>query len=217
MLAALAIGAVSVAAFQAPAGAQARGPGNGANNPSQCGVQNPAGKYPPGQCKSRKNSNNRPSPGQQMSSSSGSGSFDRGTPVMNGVQSDFIQLGTGIVDETGAADATFKLPLSLEPGPHNVVFKGVKDGRPSSVLIPFTLVGDAGAAGGGAAGGGAGRGVGSGTATNARTGVLGALPRTGSQEALPMAASGIALVVVGAGVVVAARRRRTALDASPTA
>lgn len=147
-----------------------------------------------------------------MSSSSGSSSFDRGTPVTNGVQSDFIQLGTGVVDETGAANATFKLPLSLEPGPHNVVFRGVKDGQPSSILIPFTLVGDAGAAGVGA-----GRGVGSGTATNARTGVLGALPRTGSQEALPMAASGIALVVVGAGVVVAARRRRTALDSSPTA
>lgn len=169
----------------------------------------PGAVYPPGSCEEPVQvtavSDSTPARGQQMRATSGTGSFDPGTQVEYGVRSTYIRLGTTTVDATGAADATFTLPTSLADGQHHVVFTGVKNGVPTTVRLPVTVSG-------GATGASTSR-----TVVDSRAGLLGALPRTGSQDLVPVGAAGITLIVVGAGVAVVARRRRQELDARTSA
>lgn len=197
-VATLAVSAAAAVSFAAPALAQ-QGPG----------CPNPGGQYPPGQdCpagafpgQGRGVSDGNPAPGERMSANSGRGSFDPGSRAEYGVESTYIKLGETTVNADGMAVASFELPTSLAVGQHHVVFRGIKDGAPATVRVPFTLTA--------AAAGGAGGGT-----ANPREGVLGALPRTGADAVVPMAATGIALVAVGAGVVLVARKRRQELDSS---
>lgn len=145
-----------------------------------------------------------PTAGAPLSVSSGAGTFDAGSSVEVGVQSVYTRLGTTTATASGAAAGTFTIPASLNDGNHNIVFSGLLNGQATKVSLPFTLNAAAAAAQVAAAGG-------------TTLPLIGALPRTGSAEAVPIALSGIALVAVGAGLVVVARRRRSALEATSIA
>jgi LPXTG-motif cell wall-anchored protein len=131
--------------------------------------------------------------GAEMSVSSGNDAFDSGSTGEFGVESTYQRLGSFTANSSGAAVATFTVPSNLANGRHNVVFKGVKNGQPTTVRVPFTVSGTAGSAG--AAG-----------ATRSSQ-----LPRTGADSIAELTAAGITLVAVGGVIVVAARRRRDSM------
>jgi LPXTG-motif cell wall-anchored protein len=128
--------------------------------------------------------------GAEMSVSSGNDAFDEGSTGEFGVESTYQRLGSFTANSSGAAVASFTVPSNLSNGRHNVVFKGVKNGQPTTVRVPFTVSGTAGAA----------------AATRSSQ-----LPRTGADSIAELTAAGITLVAVGGVVVVAARRRRDSM------
>lgn len=75
-------------------------------------------------------------PGQAVSVTSGTASYEPGEPVEYGVQSTYQRLGQTTATASGAAIATFPMPR-LAPGRHNVVFTSLRDGR--QVRVPFTV------------------------------------------------------------------------------
>lgn len=85
-------------------------------------------------------------PGQAVTVTSGTSSYDPGEPIEYGVQSTYQRLGETTADASGAAVATFDMP-GLPPGGHNVVFTSLQDGRqvrvPFSVSVPARGVADA--------------------------------------------------------------------------
>lgn len=178
----------------APLPAVAQDPGQGSERCAAAGAPGNAPQYPPSQGAGVSDSN--PQRGQQMSATSGCREFAPGQSVAFGVESAFQQLGSVIATVGGEASASFTVPTNLANGPHHVVFRGIGlNGAANEVRIPFTVSG--GPATGAAAPGGGTVNVG---------GV--ALPRTGSDEVVPLTALGVGLVVAGAGLVVVARRRR---------
>jgi LPXTG-motif cell wall-anchored protein len=128
-------------------------------------------------------------PGQELTASTAAGSFPPGSEVEVGVESTYQRVGTTTAAANGSARFTFEVPRNLEPGEHNVVFTG----SGNTERVPFTVVGASG-------------GAGTGSATDT---VAGQLPRTGTNDFVPLTVAGAGLVLVGTGVVVAARRRRT--------
>lgn len=130
-------------------------------------------------------------PGQTVTVNSGPGTFDAGTDVTV-VVTDTDVSGTVTADANGNAAFTFTLPVGTPAGPTTIVFSGTNGGEAATVSVPFTVVASGAADGGGQVDDG------------------GALPRTGSDEIVPLTITGIALVGVGASIVVAARRRREA-------
>ena len=124
-------------------------------------------------------------PGQRGTVAFPAGSFTPGSEVTGTFGGTAV--GTAIVGKDGSVNFPFTIPRSAGAGEVTVLISGVSNGASTQRTLTLTV---AGAAAGGALG----------------------LPRTGSDAVVPMAASGIALVVVGAGVVVVARRRRSELD-----
>lgn len=171
-LAAASIAGVAVLGFQVPT-AVAQTPSPGFNCP------NPAGNYPPGQCR-RAATDDTPQRGQSISVTSGSGSFQPGEAVQVRVLGLVLNM---TADSTGNATATFRVPNDAPCGPTNVVF----DGQTSAdVSVPITVDCPGAAA-----------------AQRNR-----ALPTTGADHIAELTLAGVGLVAVGGAVVVAARRRR---------
>lgn len=84
-------------------------------------------------------SDDTPEPGEEMTVSSGPGSFTPGETIEYGVESTYQRLGETKADAAGAAIATFAVPTNLELGGHHVVFTSVLTGN--QVRVRFTLVG----------------------------------------------------------------------------
>lgn len=144
-----------------------------------------------------------PARGQQVGITADPGSFDPNSGFTffldcgDGVQRGS---GSGTAESDGSVDFQFTVPDDAPDGTCTLVLNGTLNGAASQVNIELEIQGD----GSGGAGG-------SDTDTDG-----GALPRTGSQEILPLTAAGIALVVGGAAMVVVARRRRDDLAGSST-
>lgn len=136
-----------------------------------------------------------PAPGQQVTVSSGADTFTPGSTVTVTLDGEVV----GTVTASGSGAAVVEITAPDEPGTYQVVFTGTDDGAAATESVSITVQGAA---------------AGGGTVTNPRPGVLGALPRTGADAVVPIAASGIALVVAGAGAIVVARRRSSELDSS---
>lgn len=233
---ALTIAGLLLVGTQVPASAQQSEPGRGSERCSAAGggpgnAPGNAPQYPPAQGSGVSDSS--PSRGQQMNATSGCREFAPGQRVAFGVESVFQQLGSVIATVEGEANASFVVPTNLPDGRHHVVFRGLGfNGAPNEVRIPFFVTGGpltnapgtgtgAGPETGTGAGPETGTGAGSETGTGAGSGqgaargdsvtVAGvSLPRTGSDEIVPLTALGLGLVVGGAGMVLVARRRRTA-------
>ena len=127
-------------------------------------------------------------PGQTVTVSSGTGSYEPGESVEYGVESVYQRLGQTTANANGAAVVTFRMP-DLPIGRHSVVFTSLVDG--DQVRVPFT--------------------VSSAAAARARAAVspsVGWLPRTGSAELVLLAAAGAGLFATGTGVLLSVRRRR---------
>ena len=178
VVAAAALCGLATFGFQAPANAQ-YGPGQGPGN--QTGQGQPTDSTP-----------NR---GQQIGVSTDPGSFDPGSTVNYGLDcGDGVQRGTGstVVGSDGSADFQYTVPSDAPEGSCTLVLTGTLNGAVSVVNVEVDVQGG----GTGGTGGTGGNDNGS------------ALPRTGSQEIVPLTAAGIALVLGGAAIVVVARRRR---------
>ena len=124
-------------------------------------------------------------PGQQVTVVTAPGSFAPGTTVTVTVPGTSVS-GTAVVGANGSASFTFTLPLGTAPGAYSVVFTG----GGSTASVAFTVVAPV------TAGGGGGQGN---------------LPRTGSDQLVPLTITGLVLVGVGGGIVIASRRRRESL------
>lgn len=77
-------------------------------------------------------------PGDELTVSSGPGSFTPGETIEYGVESTYQRLGEVRADATGAAVVTFAMPTNLELGRHHVVFTSLLTGK--QVRVPFTLI-----------------------------------------------------------------------------
>lgn len=193
VLAATALAAAPVAAFQSSATAQEY-PGGGAGESEFA-------------------------PGQQTAASAPSGTFTAGSSGNTVVRGEGATRGsavavvalpvdTWVAAADGSARTSFVMP-ELAPGSAAIVFQGTKDGRPASFSVPIEIVAPTYGTGGTGTGGdtdGAGAG-GGGTAVDGSI-----LPRTGADAVVPLLATGIALVLAGGGVLVVARKRREDLD-----
>lgn len=203
--AALCLTGLAVLGAQAPVSAQEDSPGNPGQGSERC-VQGGNPNYPPDQ--EERVSPSRVERGERTTATSGCREFAPGQRVAFGVESVFQQLGTAIASADGEVAATFTVPTNLTDGQHHVVFKGTGfDGQPNEVRIPFVVNG------GRFTGTGAGAGTGAGSGTVNVGGVQ--LPRTGSDELVPLLVLGAGLVVAGGSTVMVARRRRG--DLSPIA
>ena len=129
-------------------------------------------------------------PGQSAQVTSGNGTFNPGMSVAVTVPGTSIS-GTVTADAQGNATFNFTVPAGTRPGNFDVVFTAGTNVR----RVSFTVVAAAAAQG-------------QATSAGARS-----LPRTGADQMVPLAISGIALVGIGAGIVVASRRRREDMPA----
>jgi hypothetical protein len=148
-----------------------------------------AGQYPPGG-HAKGVSTEEVRAGTSEEAHVGACTFDAGSNGDYGVESAYQRVGGFTASTTGAVSVSFTVPRNLEPGSHDVVFRGERGGQPVEVRVPFLVVdasGDSGIAG------------------NA----LG-LPRTG-EAFLPMTTTGLLLVAIGTMLVAAVRRRRSKL------
>ena len=139
----------------------------------------------------------------------GCSQFAPGRRVAVTAESTPIPVGIGTADEGGAVTIDFIVPTALTDGRHDLVFTDIVS-RSNVVRVPFNVAGGPTSAGAGQGAGGAGQGTGAGGAGQGTggTGQGSALPRTGSDQLVPLTITGLALVGIGASVVVAARRRR---------
>ena len=195
--AAFAVSITGLVIVGTPLSAGAQDSGQGSDRCEAAGAPGNAPQYPPSQGAGVSDSN--PQRGEQISATSGCREFAPGQSVAFGVESVFQQLGSVVATIGGEATATFTVPTNLPDGRHSVVFRGASlTGAPNEVRVPFTV------SGGPATGAAVDSAAGGGTVTVG--GVQ--LPRTGSDEVVPLTALGVGLVVAGAGMVVVARRRR---------
>lgn len=175
--------------------------------------------YPPGAGPgAATTSNANPRAGQTIIASVPNASFDPRTRVVVTLDNDVATLGTVPVNGSGAARISARIPSSVQPGVHIVIFTGSRNGIEQQIGICITTT----AAGTPITGGVAN------PATNPDTAVpvvpvgntpIGggdeaparpsALPFTGSAELVTVAGLGAALLIAGAGTVVVARRRRS--------
>lgn len=165
--------------------AVALGAGQAAAATPGCG----AGQYPPGG-HAKGVSIEEAQIGTTEEAHVGTCTFDAGSNGEYGVESTYQRIGSFTASVTGSASVSFDVPKNLDPGSHEVVFKGQRDGQPVSVRVPFLVVdasGDSGIAGNG----------------------LG-LPRTG-EAFLPMTATGLLLVALGTLLIGVVRHRRSRL------
>lgn len=75
-------------------------------------------------------------PGQAVTVTSGTSSYDPGEPVEYGVRSTYQRLGETTADASGAAVATFDMP-GLPAGGHHVIFTSLRDGH--QVRVRFSM------------------------------------------------------------------------------
>lgn len=205
------VGAGGVASAQQPPGPNS--PGQGGQN-----CENVQNVYPQGSNRGRGagvNGNGQARRGENARGNTGCSQFAPGRRVAVTAQSTPIPVGIGIADEGGAVTIDFIVPTVLTDGRHDLVFTDLVN-RSTVVRVPFNITGGPTSAGAGQGAGGAGQGAGgAGRGTGAGgTGQGSALPRTGSDQLVPLTIAGLALVGIGASVVVAARRRRE--SAMPT-
>lgn len=154
---------------------------------------NPAGHYPPGQCRGVEGSvgDKTPAPGSKQPIE-GKG-YKPGSKVDVYAESTPIFLGSFTANAQGVISGEVTIPLGLSVGAHSIVMRGISPtGTPIVLREGITIT----AANAAAARGNSGRGNG-----------IGALPTTGGEIA-SVTAVGIALVGVGAAAVYSGRRRR---------
>lgn len=189
------------------------------NSPGQGGqnCRNAQDVYPQGANRGQGagvNNNGQARRGENARGNTGCSQFAPGRRVAVSAESTPIPVGIGIADEGGAVTIDFIVPTALADGRHDLVFTDLVT-RSNVVRVPFNVVGGPTSAGAGQGAGGAGQGAGGAGqgAGGAGQGAGGAgqgsaLPRTGSDQLVPLTITGLALVGIGASVVVAARRRR---------
>lgn len=179
-LAALSVASVAVVGLQAPALAQ-----QGGGRPPGSNCPNPAGNYPPGQCRAGV-SDNTVTPGQRVTFTSGSDACPPNSSVTVRVIS---TTDTTQSDSFGNSTYDFTVPQGTRPGRQELSFSCVLSSN--VVRVPFTVVAAA--------------------AARSDSTRAGALPRTGADHVTELAAAGIGMVLIGAGTTLVARRRRNSL------
>lgn len=194
VVAATVLSGVATVSFLSPASAQdypepTSGPGNAPTSPPGNSGNTPASDRAEG-VPFREDGDVRP--GQRGHVSYGPGTVDPNGQVNGRFESTPVPLGFVRATSTGAFTFAFTVPKSAAPGQHHAIFASVKNGVPVELSVPINVV----------------------AAADANTGVLGALPRTGSDAVVPMISTGVALVLAGGGVVLVARRRRAEMDAA---
>lgn len=183
VLAAAAVVSTATVALVGPAAAQQYPPGPPSSPPGNS-ANTPASETARGV---PFRSGSTVSPGQLGFISAPAGTFDADSRGPVEFRSTPVQLGRFHARADGSMIFSFRIPSAATAGQHTIVASGVRDGAAVELAVPVTVV------------------------TAAATAPLG-LPRTGADAVVPMAASGVALVLAGAGVVVVARRRRAELD-----
>lgn len=161
-------------------------------------------------------SDSTPAPGQSVTITTGSASFTPGSTVRFTLVGSSVS-GTAVANRFGSASFTFVVPLDTPPGSAVVRASGTLAGVARTVDFPITVVASSTAAPaqGGSAGGQTSGSQTSGSQTSGgQSAAAGrALPRTGSDQMVPLAITGVVLVGAGAGLVIASRRRREDLPA----
>lgn len=150
--------------------------------------------YPPGLCKKPSVSNGDAQPGESQTVTSGDGQFTGGSGVIGtlvncATNAKVLDLGSTTASSLGGASFTFTVP-SVPTGQYCVQFRGKLNGANRGVSTAFAITQGSGSLSGGG--------------NN--------LPTTGS-NVLELTGTGAGLVLVGGGIVVLARRRRSALAA----
>ena len=175
---------VAMLSFAAPAFADAGGVPNGGNGNGNKGhnCPNPAGKYPPGQCKKVSLSSNAVERGSSVEVN-GDG-FSPNTPVQVFLGSG-MSLGTVVTDASGAFSSKLAVPANATLGQGQVTVKGADEaGAPLALSSDVNILAQPAAA----------------TSTGGGD---------GSSVALLAVAAG--LVALGGAALVAARRRRAGM------
>ena len=142
-------------------------------------------------------SDTTPVPGQNITITFPSGSFTAGSTVAVTIPALGITT-TAIANPQGGLTFSLAVPAGATPGQVRASFSGTLNGAAVVRTSSLTVVAAAAAS----------PGRGQGSAGNS------ALPRTGSDQIVPLAIAGLALVGVGGGIVVASRRRREDLPGS---
>ena len=136
-------------------------------------------------------SDTTPVPGQTITITFPSGSFTAGSTVTVTIPALGIST-TATANPQGGLTFSLTVPAGTRPGQATANFSGTLNGAAVTRTSSFTVVAAAAA----------NPGRGQGSAGNS------ALPRTGSDQLVPLPIAGLALVGVGGGIVVASRRRR---------
>jgi LPXTG-motif cell wall-anchored protein len=139
--------------------------------------------------------------GQMFTLNSGNGFCFADPEGITAVVEVFDDILVADVDGNGNASASVTVPEDTAPGRQTATFECI-DG--DTVDVAFTVVAAAAAGPGQGQRPGQGQGQGQGQQANR----LGSLPRTGTDQLVPLTITGVALVGIGAGIVVASRRRR---------
>ena len=142
---------------------------------------NNGNQYPPGQCKKAEVSSTAVTPGGHETIQ-GSG-FNPHETVDVTLHSTPVHLATVTANSSGVATATVTIPKSTTPGTHTLMMTG----RTSHVTNAATITV-----------------AGSPVVSHSGSG----LPFTGAAEAIPLAASGAAMVIAGGLTLFGVRRRR---------
>jgi LPXTG-motif cell wall-anchored protein len=132
-----------------------------------------------------------PAPGQAVVITFPNGSFTGGSQVVVSIPELGINT-TATATPQGGLSFSFTVPAGTRPGRVTATFAGTLNGAPVVRSSSFTVVAAAATSPGRAQG----------AAGNS------SLPRTGSDQIVPLTIAGLALVGVGAGIVVSSRRRR---------
>lgn len=186
LLGTIAVATVALMAFAVPAFADKGGqPNGGANNPDNGHEQeakhncpNPAGKYPPGQCKKVSLSSNAVERGQSVEVN-GDG-FSPNSPVNVFLGPD-QSIATVVTDATGAFSAKVAVPANATVGERQITVKGADDaGTPTAMSSDVNILAK--------------------PAASTTTG--------GGDSSIALLAVAAGLVALGGAAVVAARKRR---------
>jgi LPXTG cell wall anchor motif len=154
-------------------------------------------------------SDTTPTPGETVTITAGG--YVPGTTVTVTLEPEGTVLGTAVADADGNVTLTVTIPADLSLGDHAVAVTGETTAGVVTQAIPITVVSPSAADGGTQVPGTAGGFV-PGAVGGADVTVTGGLPRTGSDNSMPLARAAALLVAIGGVMVLTARSRRAAVD-----